>query len=414
MRVLKIGGSLLSTSNDIKNLKIHLEAKQPKLIVVSAFQGITNLLSQNNYKAIEIFHQKIVNELSLNKSLIKKELEELKSLMGKNKLNEIDQKLSYGEILSSKIIANFFNKSVSLLDARDFIKTNSLWGKAQINHLQTKGKISQLDQNKSYLTQGFIASDGSGQTTTLGREGSDYSAAIFAKYLKANQIVFFKNSNGVCNVDPAVSSQSKILEIIHCDEAIALISLGSKILHHKTLNPLIESRIPCLIQGIDNIGSQIIYHSLSAKSELKMITSRKQQSLYQINLYNESNAKYIAPILERYNFNPVLFRMSFKEVNFLLDESLGGTLRSSEDQRPSQNINFINELKKFGAVEIGTDLALLSFIGPRVHSNNELRLKVMSKLKEIRILDNLHLYKNSFSLLLNGEDLNKAIKYFVI
>ena len=284
MRIYKFGGASVKDASGVKNLvKILNELGSDKtLIVVSAMGKMTNSLEfvVKNYfenqkeldyslNEIFIFHNNILNELfSENNhpiySEIKEIFENLKVFLKRNKSPNYsfvyDQVVSFGEIVSTKIInsyLNYVNIKSNWLDSRLLIKTDSKYRDANLNWQVTQNNISNKVNNSLLnITQGFIASDDNNFSTTLGREGSDYSAAIFAYCLNAESVTIWKDVPGVLNADPRVFKKPELLNKISYTEAIELAFYGASVIHPKTLQPLQKKEIPLYVKSFLDPFSQ--------------------------------------------------------------------------------------------------------------------------------------------------------------
>lgn len=284
MKIFKFGGASVKNAEGVINLakvlrKTHFN---DTVIVVSAMGKTTNSLEklvdlylQNSDNLnqqlfeIESFHQTIVNDLFDSKfsetgSVIKNIFKDLKFFLSTNKSEKYsfvyDQIVSYGEILSTKIIHKFLIKeqiSNTWLDARKFIKTDSYYRDSNLKWDLTLQKIKAgFENGKTYVTQGFIASDINNFTTTLGREGSDYSAAIFAYALNATEVTIWKDVNGILNADPRHFTETTLLEHVSYREAIELAFYGASVIHPKTLQPLQRKEIPLYVRSFLNPSSK--------------------------------------------------------------------------------------------------------------------------------------------------------------
>lgn len=279
MKVFKFGGASIKDVSSINNiLKIISSYDEDRLvIVVSAMGKTTNALEivvDNYFKNkddlhsslsdVFNFHSKIINDLFQKNHPIYSELtklfDKLNSFIKTNKSPSYsfvyDQIVSIGEILSSKIIHHFLldnNINSSLIDARNCIKTNSKYRGAKVEWDTTNKKIKEcIRDTKINITQGFIGSDKNNFTVTLGREGSDYSAAIFAYVLNAQSLSIWKDVPGLLNADPKFFSNTKLLNQISYSETIELAFYGASIIHPKTLQPLQKKEIPLLVKSFKN------------------------------------------------------------------------------------------------------------------------------------------------------------------
>jgi aspartate kinase len=167
-----------------------------------------------------------------------------------------DQTVSCGELASTKIISAYLNEVGIInqwLDARNCIKTDSYHRDANLDWEATQKNISnQVAENRLYVTQGFIGSEDNNFTTTLGREGSDYSAAIFAYCLNADSVTIWKDVPGVLNADPRYFENTQLLHQISYREAIELAFYGASVIHPKTLQPLQRKEIPLYVKSFIN------------------------------------------------------------------------------------------------------------------------------------------------------------------
>ena len=287
-KVFKFGGASVKNPEAIFNLKeIVSSYKENLVIVISAIDKTTNKLEQvwENYlenktlKCAEItreiikFHEDIIEDLELNNnadfidlfSALALELVEYVGAKTKQK-NKISYAkiVSFGELFSTLIISNYLNKEGvenQWIDAREFIKTSKNTTDSIVNWEETKRKInSTLRKEKTYLTQGFIGSNINGETTTLGREGSDFSAAIFAWSMDVEEVIIWKDVDGLLNADPKWFDKTQILKKISFKEAIELSYLGASVIHPNTVKPLENKNIPLTIRSFvkkEHEGSSI-------------------------------------------------------------------------------------------------------------------------------------------------------------
>jgi aspartate kinase len=167
-----------------------------------------------------------------------------------------DQVVSYGEIVSTTIVSHYFNEkglSNQWVDVRNLIKTDATYRDALVDWDQTQKRISkQIKKKGLYITQGFLGSDENNFTTTLGREGSDYTAAIFAYCIGAESVTIWKDVPGVLNADPRYFENATLLHQISYREAIELAFYGASVIHPKTLQPLQRKEIPLYVKSFVN------------------------------------------------------------------------------------------------------------------------------------------------------------------
>lgn len=280
MKVLKFGGASIKDPQAIHNVLHVLQTVgyNNSLIIASAIGKTTNALEDvvNAYfkkpevlkqciKSVKDNHLQIVDELFANKShLIFDKVNvlfgELDFFLANNKSPNYnfvyDQVVSFGEILSTTILSYFFNEhgiETIWVDARNLIKTDTTYRDAKVDWKATEQNITnQLQCKKLYITQGFIGSDPNHFSVTLGREGSDYSAAIFAYCLNAESVTIWKDVPGVLNADPRYFEDTVLLNHISYREAIELAFYGASVIHPKTLQPLQRKEIPLYVKSFLN------------------------------------------------------------------------------------------------------------------------------------------------------------------
>lgn len=278
MKVFKFGGASVKDAQSVKNVAEVLKQQgvAQTLVVVSAMGKMTNALEkvvdayvykqptlQSALQEVNNYHQNILDALFDEKNhpiYIEKEvlLGQLSGFLVKNKAKDYnyiyDQIVAFGELLSTKIVSAYLNSQQienEWIDVRHYIKTNAAYRDAIVNWEQTRSAIEKLDRGKLYVTQGFLGSTDTFKTTTLGREGSDYTAAIFAYCLNAQQVTIWKDVAGVLNADPRHFSQTVLLEQISYTEAIEMAFYGASVIHPKTLKPLENKNIPLYVKSFN-------------------------------------------------------------------------------------------------------------------------------------------------------------------
>lgn len=277
MKIFKFGGASTKDAENIKNVLsvINQTAEKDLVIVISAMGKMTNALEMvvtdyfeskrfdDSLKSVYDFHFNITKELFPNTShSIYSELETLfsglnrflKNNRSKNHAFVYDQVVSYGEMISSKIISIYFSEQGlqnTWLDVRQCIKTDDNFRDAKVDWEITQKKIEEnVSPTGITITQGFLGADSTNNfTTTLGREGSDYTAAIFAYCLNAESVTIWKDVPGVLNADPRYFTKTQLLSKISYREAIELAFYGASVIHPKTLQPLQRKEIPLYVKS---------------------------------------------------------------------------------------------------------------------------------------------------------------------
>eukprot|EP01013_Petalomonas_cantuscygni_P015802 TRINITY_DN32710_c0_g1_i1.p1 TRINITY_DN32710_c0_g1~~TRINITY_DN32710_c0_g1_i1.p1 ORF type:complete len:416 (+),score=-27.70 TRINITY_DN32710_c0_g1_i1:526-1773(+) len=279
MRVFKFGGASVKDANAVKNVVKVLQevGYENTLLVVSAMGKTTNAMEDiiNAYfndkqeipaKVSELvdYHHAIVSDLFPNSShAIYKEIkiliDEINGFLVWNKSPNYnfvyDQIVGYGELLSTTIISAYLKEtgiSNQWLDVRNFIKTDSNYRDTTVDWERTQKNVANINQKVLNITQGFLGSDDNNFTTTLGREGSDYTAAILAYCLNADSVTIWKDVPGVLNADPRYFEETQLLNNISYREAIELAFYGASVIHPKTLQPLQRKEIPLHVKSFVN------------------------------------------------------------------------------------------------------------------------------------------------------------------
>ncbi|NRD18824.1 aspartate kinase [Winogradskyella eckloniae] len=280
MRVYKFGGASVKDANGVKNLAKVLQTTghENTLVVISAMGKTTNRMElviknyfenkdqlQSSIHEVIKCHQDILEDLFTNNrhqvfADVKAFFDEMNAFFRSNKSPDYnyvyDQVIGYGELISTTIISHYLNEiglKSHWVDVREYIKTDNYYRDANVNWEATQDNIaSNLDANILHITQGFLGSDSNNFTTTLGREGSDYTAAIFAYCLNANSVTIWKDVPGVLNADPRYFENTQLLYQISYREAIELAFYGASVIHPKTLQPLQRKEIPLYVKSFLN------------------------------------------------------------------------------------------------------------------------------------------------------------------
>lgn len=294
MKVFKFGGASVKDAQGFKNLaKIIKEYKgdDALLVVISAVGKTTNALEEvwqayldnqdwnSLLEKVIQSHQVISNELFGNKPAVTEEIDnawlEISWMLEDQPVEDVDyiydQVVSVGEIISSKILAHYLTQEgfgAQWLDARDYIKTDNTYRDAKLDWTLTESLISNGLKNKPNtflgVTQGFIGCTSENYTTTLGRDGSDYSAGIFAFCTDAKDVTIWKDVPGMLNADPKWFDDTELLHNLTFIDAIELAYYGANVIHPKTIKPLQNKEIPLYIKSFlepSAAGTKISGHS---------------------------------------------------------------------------------------------------------------------------------------------------------
>jgi aspartate kinase len=278
-QVYKFGGASVKDAQGVRNLGNILKKYAPEnlLVVVSAMGKTTNALEELNeaymagesrttalFEAIKSYHWSIVTDLFPDSTHpiyddLANTFVEIDWILEETPHPDADfnydQLVSIGEVLSTKIVAHFVQSlgiSCKWVDARNYIQTDNCYREGQVDWEKTTKLISQslpaILANEIAITQGFIGSTSENFTTTLGREGSDYSAAIFAFGLKAESLTIWKDVPGVLNADPKLFSDTQKYEQLSYADALEMTYYGATVIHPKTIKPLQNAGISLLVK----------------------------------------------------------------------------------------------------------------------------------------------------------------------
>lgn len=329
MQIYKFGGASVKDANGIKNIVSVLKKMEAShtVIVVSAMGKTTNALekvvahyfkdkndSAQSIQECEDFHCNIASQLFSPGHLVFKKIKslftDLRGFVSRNKSPQYDfvydQIVCYGELLSTTIISLYLQENHlenTWLDARELIKTDSNNRDATVIWDSTQNNIkAAISKNTTYITQGFIASDQHNFTTTLGREGSDYTGAILAYCLGADSLTIWKDVPGVLNGDPRVFENTQLLHQISYEEAIELAFYGASVIHPKTLQPLQRKEIPLFVKSFLN------------PKEKGTSVSKGQRLIPEVPCY----------IVKK---NQVLISLSSLDFSFMMEDNIGELFR---------------------------------------------------------------------------------------
>ena len=278
MKVFKFGGASVKDANGVKNVAAVLRqvGYEDVFLVVSAMGKMTNAFEQLIHSycdelgdtdtllgEIKSYHHNIIEELFEDKSAVIRNkigvyFAMIESFFAENTLTNYDyiydQLVSQAELIATTIVSKYL-ESVGIvntwIDVRNYIQTNDDYRDAKVDWTTTENNIKDgiVKNGTLYITQGFLGRSDLGHTTTLGREGSDYTAGIFAYCLDAESVSIWKDVEGVLNADPRYFKEAQLLEKISYTEAIELAFYGASVIHPKTLQPLQKKEIPLYVKS---------------------------------------------------------------------------------------------------------------------------------------------------------------------
>ncbi|MEJ8598978.1 aspartate kinase [Riemerella anatipestifer] len=373
MKIFKFGGASVKDSESVKNVAFVLESQGFKecLLVVSAMGKTTNALE----KVVEVYFQKgnyneeiqkiKTSHIEIASGLFDKNhpvfdeislfFDDVQAFLRRNKSPNYnfvyDQVVSCGEMISSKILSEYLNSrnfSNEWIDARDFIKTNDTYREGVVDWTETEANISQLNKEKCYVTQGFIGSDANNFTVTLGREGSDYSAAIFAYCLNANAMTIWKDVPGVMTGDPRKFKDVKLLSNISYEEAIEMAYYGASVIHPKTLQPLKQKNIPFFVKSFvepQKAGTKVGISDENQREESFIL--KENQNLIKISTRDfsfiaEDHISFIFNLLSQLKIKVSLMQNSAISLALCLEDKFG----KLDELNEALQANFKTEVSK--------------------------------------------------------------------
>tara|TARA_Y100001935_G_scaffold6785_1_gene5132 strand:+ start:99 stop:1394 length:1296 start_codon:yes stop_codon:yes gene_type:complete len=405
MKVYKFGGASIKDCKSIKRLAniIRNDNCDKMILIVSAMGKTTNSMEdlvlsytksfknlRTKLELIKTFHTDILKGLfqKNHQSVLKivdsvfNEIDKFLRLNKENDYNFIyDQLVSYGEILSSIIIYEFLN-SIGLkskwVDARSCIITDEYYRDANVDFEKTSKSIKRkIKGDGIYISQGFIGSNKKSFTTTLGREGSDYSAAIFAHALNAEMVTIWKDVRGVLNADPRYFNKAKLLKKISYEEAIELAFYGASVIHPKTLQPLKKKNIPLFVKSFlspskdgtliskqDFTVRNIPSHIVKWNRVLLKISSKDFSFIV------EKKISLIFSMLSKYKMKVELIQNSAISFSVVLNNKYGGLDK------------LLDELKETFKVSVDKEVSLFT-----VRHFNQISLKHIKKLNQSILLE---------------------------
>ncbi len=421
IKILKFGGSSIADAGKIVSVYNIVKKKSNEYdyaIVLSALQGITNKLSsiadqasnRKNYKLelndLIALHIKCVENLNFtnNKSTISKlekifnELRsDLSSVFSKNHISakDLDKVLSFGEILSTLIIADYFNErgtSSEQLDARSVIATDNNFGNAFVHYKETFTKIRNYfhGRNKLQIITGFLGATQSGETTTIGRNGSDYTATIFGAALNAKKIEIWTNINGIKSANPNFVENSETISDITYKEAMELAHAGADVIFPPSLIPALYKNIPISIKNTFNpehIGTKIYREVEKRRNVIVGISSQSDISLVRLQGAGLVGLKgtigRIFSSISKEKINIRLISMAFSEHSICFAINPKNNKKAIEALKLEFEYEIKNKL--VDQIVLEKDLSLVAVVGEGMRKNPGVSGRVFSTLGDLNI-----------------------------
>ncbi|MCT8829268.1 lysine-sensitive aspartokinase 3 [Glaesserella parasuis] len=288
-----------------------------------------------------------------------------------------DELICHGEMMSTKIFTQLLkerNYPAVWVDVREIVATNNHYGKAAPNEEKTQAQSDAIlkpliAEGKVVITQGFIGRDDEGKTTTLGRGGSDYSAALLAEVLNANDVLIWTDVPGIYTTDPRVVPAAKRIDTMSFNEAAEMATFGAKVLHPATLLPAVRSNIPVYVGSskAPEQGGTWVTRDPQPRPTFRALALRRNQILLTLSslsmLHAQGFLANVFAILAKHKISVDVITTSEVSIALTLDKtgsaSLGADMLSPE---------LLEELRQYCNVKVENDLALVAIIGNNLHT----------------------------------------------
>ncbi|CAM4039707.1 aspartate kinase [Flavobacterium branchiophilum] len=358
MKIYKFGGASVKDADGIKNVYDVLQKAgyQDVLLVVSAMGKTTNALElvvkdyfdkapslQSTLQEVKKYHNQILLDLFEEDNhpvfgAVNALFTDLEYFLNHNKSPNYnfvyDQIVSMGELVSTTVLSHYMNYrgiETHWVDVRNFIKTDNTYRDAEVDWNATQKLISNnIARNVLNITQGFLGSDLNGFTTTLGREGSDYTAGIFAYCLGAESVTIWKDVPGVMNADPRYFENASLLNQISYREAIELAFYGASVIHPKTLQPLQKKEIPLYVKSFLNplLPGTSVAKGADLEPQLPCFIVKRNQLLVSLSSIDfsfimEENISEIFGLLHQFKMKVSLIQNSAISFSICVEDKFG-------------------------------------------------------------------------------------------
>ncbi|WP_386693241.1 MULTISPECIES: lysine-sensitive aspartokinase 3 [unclassified Lonepinella] len=413
LSIAKFGGtSVANYSAMVACANIVIADPNTRVVVLSASAGVTNLLvtlangvdsTQREKLVSEVrqIQENILTELK-NDSLVRPEIERL--LNNIDSLSEAaslatsaaltDELISHGEMMSTRIfieILRELNAQSTWVDVRSVVATNSHFGKASPDDDLTRKNSDNvlkplIDRGELVITQGFIGRDPEGKTTTLGRGGSDYSAALIAEVLDAKDVLIWTDVAGIYTTDPRIVPNAQRIDTMSFAEAAEMATFGAKVLHPATLLPAVRSNIPVYVGSskAPQDGGTWVTRDPQPRPTFRAIALRRDQTLLTLSslsmLHAQGFLANVFGILARHKISVDTITTSEVSVALTLDKT--GSASSGADLLSNE---LLTELSEVCTVKVDTGLSLVALIGNDLHVASGVAKRVFTALEKYNI-----------------------------
>ncbi|WGE66042.1 lysine-sensitive aspartokinase 3 [Actinobacillus equuli] len=439
LSVAKFGGTSVANFEAMTSCASIVTADaNTRVVVLSASAGVTNYLVElangcekerrdEILNAVRTIQYNIIGKLQ-NQSEISAEIDELlqhisalaesASLATSNALT--DELICHGEMMSTKIFTQLLkerNFPAVWVDVRDVVATNSNYGKAAPNDEKTQQQSDEVIKpliaaGNVVITQGFIGRDDEGKTTTLGRGGSDYSAALLAEVLNANDVLIWTDVPGIYTTDPRVVPNAQRIDTMAFNEAAEMATFGAKVLHPATLLPAVRSNIPVYVGSskAPEQGGTWVTRDPQPRPTFRAIALRRNQTLLTLSslsmLHAQGFLANVFAILAKHKISVDVITTSEVSVALTLDKT--GSASSGADMLSKE---LLDELNAYCHVQVENDLALVAIIGNNLHTQAGVAKKLFHTLENFNIrLISYGASTNNVCTLVKNEEADEVVR----
>ncbi|MBL0670074.1 lysine-sensitive aspartokinase 3 [Aeromonas hydrophila] len=413
INVAKFGGTSVANAAAMNNCAdVVLANPATRVVVLSASAGVTNLLvalaqgdldeagQEAQLARLTEIQQAILTELGDSgdlSDLIHGQLGEIRTMARQAHLHTdaelADRLIACGELMSTRLFTELLRQrgvKACWQDARQLLRTDSRFGKASVDLAATRtlcqAALGPLLGDSLIITQGFIGADGDGRTTTLGRGGSDYSAALLAEALDAGTIEIWTDVPGIYTTDPRLVTRARPIPEISFVEAAEMATFGAKVLHPATLQPAVRQDIPVFVGSSKDpaAGGTWIRASTRTNPLFRAVALRRNQVLVTLHSLNMFHAygflAEVFGILARHRISVDLITTSEVSVSLTLDHT-----GSQSNGEPILGDKVLAELGQLCKVQVETGLALVALIGNRMSEAAGVGSQVFDAIREHNI-----------------------------
>lgn len=439
LSVAKFGGTSVANFDAMTlSANIVIADANTRVVVLSASAGVTNYLVElangcekekrdEIIKAVRQIQYNIIEKLQQQDNVraeINDLLEHIEALAESASLATSaalsDELISHGEMMSTKIFTQLLierGHPALWVDVRDVVATNNFYGKATPNDEKTQQQSDKIikpliESGKIVITQGFIGRDDEGKTTTLGRGGSDYSAALLAEVLNANDVLIWTDVPGIYTTDPRVVPNAQRIDTMAFNEAAEMATFGAKVLHPATLLPAVRSNIPVYVgssKAPEQNGTWVT-RDPQPRPTFRAIALRRNQTLLTLSslsmLHAQGFLANLFTILTKHKISVDVITTSEVSVSLTLDKT--GSASSGTEMLSAE---LLDELNAYCNVQVENDLALVAIIGNNLHHQSGVAKKLFHTLENYNIrLISYGASSNNICMLIKNSEADDAVR----